>query len=476
MLFVLHYQSETSLLFIYSQLKKEADYQAIAEAFSTDCKKIPRKEIHRVLGEMQEFELFNTGMENRFAETGESYKILSGSNVASSIDPLTGRMYSAGHVFCKARENGEYTTIGYSSGSKVWSSSYLIIPDYIKWCDALGKKIVNERINVKTNTNYDYMPIPERLDAYPQSIVFCFFSETTFVSPPTIIEDSKISNIILTDADLRINSINDESVSLSVDINGASEEVFCNSDGTVTSHHPSIILKDGRFTMRLHEYLQECPIIFRTSDDARIDGNEICYGDTSAIVYSSDNIVGIDWESMDVDIKLEFGISRNGLISIQTAIHDILATENSNYVIYDHGSGEIADFITINESDTTIEAHLYHVKSMGGKNFNSDITDIYEVTQQAIKSIIWLKSRSTLLIKIQARRKAGHCILEIGDYDSLERTLKSNKRFTAKIVVVQPAISCSSAMPEKYQEILAAATYYIKNTGRVTDLLIWGSP
>lgn len=82
-------------------MKSEMDYQLIAEAFTTNYDKIPRNEIHRVLGELQEFEMFNTGMQNRFAESGESYRIYAGSNVASTIDPATGRMYSAGHVFVK---------------------------------------------------------------------------------------------------------------------------------------------------------------------------------------------------------------------------------------------------------------------------------------------------------------------------------------------------------------------------------------
>lgn len=174
-LFIVHYQKETSLLFIYSQMKSEMDYQLIAEAFTTSYDKIPRNEIHRVLGELQEFEMFNTGMQSRFAETGESYRIYAGSNVASAINPVTGKMYSAGHVFCKAVAEAGSITIGYSSGSKIWSSSYVVIPEYIKWCNSYGAKIANEKMEVKTNTNYDLMPLPRRLIKFPEKIFFCFF-------------------------------------------------------------------------------------------------------------------------------------------------------------------------------------------------------------------------------------------------------------------------------------------------------------
>lgn len=60
-------------------------------------------------------------------------------------------MYAAGHVFCKALSdiNGDIT-IGYSSGSKIWSSSYMSIPEYVQWCEENGKKIANNLLIVKT--------------------------------------------------------------------------------------------------------------------------------------------------------------------------------------------------------------------------------------------------------------------------------------------------------------------------------------
>ena len=68
-------------------------------------------------------------MLNRYSESGESYRISAGSDVSNAIDPSTGKLYSPGHVFCKANAEDKSITIGYSSGSKMWSSAYLTIPD-----------------------------------------------------------------------------------------------------------------------------------------------------------------------------------------------------------------------------------------------------------------------------------------------------------------------------------------------------------
>lgn len=112
---------------------------------------------------------------------------------------------------------------------------------------------------------------------------------------------------------------------------------------------------------------------------------------------------------------------------------------------------------------------------MKAKRFNSDVNDIYEVFQQAIKSTIWLKTKAVLLQKIIDRRISGNCIFKRGSLDALKVSLRSDKQFNAVIYVVQPSISKSTSMPFKYQEVIAAANFYISHSGRVKELKIWGS-
>lgn len=100
-LFIVHYQAETGLLFIYSQLKTENVYESIAECFSRVCTKIPRDEMNRVLAGFTSYEFFNTGMQNRYAEAGESYRIYAGSNTAASIDETTGKCCPLGMLSVK---------------------------------------------------------------------------------------------------------------------------------------------------------------------------------------------------------------------------------------------------------------------------------------------------------------------------------------------------------------------------------------
>ena len=41
--------------------------------------------MHRVLSNLREFEIFNSGMQNRFNESGESYRISAGSDVIKQL-------------------------------------------------------------------------------------------------------------------------------------------------------------------------------------------------------------------------------------------------------------------------------------------------------------------------------------------------------------------------------------------------------
>lgn len=474
-LFIIHFQQSTNLLFIYSQIKSDTVYEQIAESYCGENKyqKVSRSEIHHVLGELTSFEIFNSGMLNRYSKSGETYRIMAGADVSKSIDPTTGKMFSPGHVFCKAQTVETNITIGYSSGSKIWSSTYLHIPDFIKWCDFNGTKIANPNIKVKTQTNFDLLPVPEVLKKYPDNIFMWDYSGETYITPPVFcIEQDGGYKKVLLDADIKIAAFSENFISLSVEIDGLMQEVTCNTQGVFSSKAEKLFLKDGRKDVSLIEYLNQNPLSFRTSDDTLIVGTEVHKGNPDAIIFDPTNIRQINWPQYGTDVTNEC----NGKNSIHTALETILKSKSVySYVIYDHSSGEIADFIAIEETATSIEISLLHVKGMSAVQYNSSVSDVYEVAGQAVKCLIWLKNKATLIYKVAQRRKSGKCKFLIGKHKDFLDTIKQNKPLVGRIIIVQPSISKTSAMPEKIQEVLAASNYYIMNSGSAASFEIWGS-
>jgi len=478
-LYIIHYQKETSLLFIYSQIKTDIDYQEIAEAFSSGFEKIIRTEMHRVLAEMDSFELFNTGMQSRSSDRGESYRIMAGSNVASSIDPITGRMFSPGHVFCKAISNdGMELTIGYSSGSKIWSSKYLFIPEYINWCNSCGFKIVNELLTVKTNTNLDNLPMPVQLGKYPERVIYCFFSNKTLSSPPIITNlNGELTNYLIIDTKIIIIDQQENYLLLKISIDDMKDIVKCDINGNYSCSNPTIFLKNGRNLLTISNYLCSYPLTYKASDGTIITGNELLESNNDIQILSNELIIPINWKNYNTDIYCEFGkTKKKNMLSIHDALQNIL-NDNKDFdiLLYDHGSGEIADYITIKENTENINISLYHIKSMRGSNYNSNVSDIYEVCQQGTKSLMWLKSRFIFLNKIKKRQRSNNCKVVHGKNNEIDTILKKNKQLYTKIIIVQPGVSKKQNIPEKYQEILAAANMYIKNNGLNTEFFIWGS-
>lgn len=477
LLYIIHYQKSTSLLFIYSQNKSDTFYNDIAETFADGVQKLPRNEMHRVLGEMTNFEFFNTGMQNRYAENGESYRIYAGSNTAAVIDETTGKMRTAGHAFCKALKADTPVTIGYSSGSKVWSSTYLSLPEYIAWCDECGTRIANSNIVVKTNTNYDLLPLPKKLTKYPSNIIFCFFDDRTYTSSPLIsLTEDVISPYLLTDAMILVKDIQDDVITLDIEIEGIKEQLQCDLEGKYTANASKIYVRDGRNRMSLSEYFNLYPLQFKTTNDTLIIANEILEGNFNEISFSNENIVSIDWKKYGTNIRKECSDVNENVVSIQDTVRRILECESKyKYLIFDHGTGEMADFIAIEEMDTVFRISMFHIKAMKGANYNSDVNDIYEVLQQTIKSSIWIKSKSVFLQKVISRRKSGKCVFIRGEMEELKKVLRSDKRIVVDMYVVQPAICKRVALPDKYQEVLAAAKFYTLNTGRIKSFVVWGS-
>lgn len=479
-LYIVHYQTETGLLFIYSQQKTEIVYEAVADSFSKSHIKIPRDEMNRVLAGFSNYEFFNTGMQNRYAETGESYRIYAGSNTAASIDETTGMMLSAGHAFCKVTHGGTDSTIGYSSGSKFWSSSYLPIPEYVSWCDLFGKKIANRDLQVKTNTNYDCLPMPTGICKYHHDILFCFFSEKAFLSAPSLrIAETGERVGLLTDADLKVVDVTPDGDGVIFDfkLGDITERLTCDVLGKYFSSTDRFTCKDGVHATNLSKYFDDNPLSFKTADDTVYSGHEVLKGNVTLERFDQSRITAFNWTEFNTDITKEAKNAPNGKITVQAALKEYL-TQNGQYshIIYDHGAGETADYLTFRTDGTLIKVELYHCKAMKGKNYNSSVEDVYEVAQQAIKSTVWIKSKTALLNKMQSRIKGGHTGKFIrGDIRTLKSLLQSQKAMETTIYIVQPAVSKTKAMSEPFGKVLSAAAFYIKNTGRAKELRIIGS-
>lgn len=477
--FLIYYDTDTNLLFIHSSIKTVQFYDELIEEFATgNYKRISKYQINKVLMDISDPEFFNIGMQNRSANSGESYRIIAGPNAENTIRKSHSKNYANGHVFMKGTAEGSNVTVGYSSGSKVWSNAYEKIPNFIKWCKILALKIVSER-EVKTNTGFDNLPIGKVVDNFQLPAHSATWHHDTFSNPPFLHkmqEDEILLTTQLLDFAIEIKKDLSDLNQLAIDF--LNDGLIIPLSYDFDNHFQFRELQEFNYLLEINgqnvgllEYLNEAPLQIYLDDFATIANHEFFAppkeGDYQ---YSADKILSSDWNASNTDITREFyeeaqeKIDNGNRNSIHETLHTTLAAENYDILIYDHGTGEVADFITMKELADKIQINLYHVKGSTGNNPGDRVADVYEVCMQAVKSQAWTTNKHTFKNKLLNRTKEHNEKFIVGDKDAFTGLMNKSKRAEFIFSIVQPGISQATFSP-KLSHILAATDDSLINSG-----------
>jgi len=481
-LYIIYYSKANDLLFIhFSGKKTNILYEEILECFGVEeYDLIPKSDIHKALYGLRDMTFFNIGLQSRAVQSGESYRIISGSAAHNRLTDSTGRMYSNGHIQGSGvNAEGVSTTIGYSSGSKVWSSEYINVKDFVKFSNLIGGKI-NSKVVVKTNTSIDNIPIPIEIKKIPdgEQPTFGLFHDTTYKDNPLTkfsVDGTDVYNKRLTDVDIEIDYTHKSDDEVKFFLKGEGFEIpveFSIKDGYkyLIDNEISFLIHYGDDTyIELLKYLTDYPITFQLTDLSTIaNGNELLIRSQKA-VFNSERLEEIDWDSYKTDISKEYKNQEKGKRHVHDVLCEIISNSKPTVLIYDHGSHEIADFVVFRESDRIINVEIHHVKAADNQKTGDRVSYLYEVCGQAEKSLIWTKSINVLKDKINDRslKKDNEVKLlgtdnkiKIGSKADLDRMLASGKQFKFEIFAVQPGLSKSN-ISEKLSHLLASTDDYI---------------
>ncbi len=481
-LFIIYFQEQHKLLFINSTRKNEDIYESIAEQFSgTNIRKLSLGKINRVLSNLKNPEFFNIGMRNSIQTSNtESYRIISGSNAQKAIRKTDGRIFHRGHCFGKGTDNNEEVTVGYSSGSKVWSNSYLTIPQFIKWCNNIANKVTSKG-PAFTNSPLDYIPVSEEVNTVPNKFIISVdWNNETYQKPPIISSKNKdigFECIQLLDIELQVKGKNEGKIEIVFKYYNFEFSIYFSLDDdkffkSEDSLAKSIFINRKYGDIPLLDYLNANPLVIYFSDFSSLIGHEYYKKNYDDLILIDEDILEpIEWEENGVDIECEIDNPSHGKISIQEFLNKYLSGKEYDFLYYDHGTGEIADFIAAKEHDKRIVLQFYHCKGSGGEKSGDRVNDVYEVCGQVIKSSMW-----TDLKKLKRKLKARMITHEnssdnpnnyIRDsYDKFLEVLASGetKMFEFEIILVQPGIT-KSRLSEKISSVIAAADDFCVNQG-----------
>jgi superfamily II DNA or RNA helicase len=487
---VVYFDRVTKLLFVNSSRRNEIIYQSIASQLAVNNKYRPLSlyDINRVLVDLEIPEFFSIGMRNRLWNSpAESYRTIAGPNAPKVIVKSDGRIYHRGHVFGRGQIEGESTTLGYSSSSKVWSNTTSSFLELTDWCKSLAKKIAS-REKVVTGSNLDYLSVGKTISTLPSDEIFAVdWNEDVYINPRRVkIYESLESHYPeidcqLLDLDINIDTRSPSNKRIRLRIQWRIQDNV--SDLAVVDYSPSsypyfravkgeqkkVIIVKGWDEIDLVSFLNERPLRFYTVHQALIfEGNNfIPPPDEEFTPYDVEMIEEVKWELEGVDMTKEVGNPRPSYSqTIHQYMMDRLESSSVPIVFYDHGSGEIADFITFAKVDNSLDITFYHVKASGGEEARARLGDVYEVCGQAVKSLFWT-DKAKLLDRIEHRLETGKkFVKDKGDINSLKGLIHgaSFSETNYRIIVVQPGISqkaLKTKRGKKVAEVLASSNDYI---------------
>ena len=476
-LVVIVHEPRTKLVFVCSSRRSEALYTYVAEALAPDghppLRGVPTPVLNKALLDLEDPIFFNVGLANAVAANqAESYRVLMGASAHDSIGHADARSFRRGHWFCGATQNGEKITLGLSSASKLWSNTSDTIPGLVRWCRDLARKLTDRRTHA-TACNMDLLAVGEEAHAVPGELLFADWPVEFYSQPRTVrVPDGAGSeqSMQLLDLALTLRSATTDAVLFSVRTDDGlnSDYTFTlNPRGEVRPDDPSreVLVERGRETLPLSVMLSAYAPRFYTATYGCLDG-QVWHpprplGDDP---FPEEHFDAWDWDSLGIDITNECRPSKAAGLSIHEGLEKHLQAGSADVVYYDHGSGEMADFVEIlpfangQPSDTLVR--FYHCKGSGGAKAGARVADAYEVCGQAAKSLTWAQ-RDALLsaLKRRLKRKRPSRFVR-GDLTVAERLLGRGRRVVLEVVIVQPGFS-KAELPGTLGMLLAAADEYL---------------
>jgi superfamily II DNA or RNA helicase len=482
-LVVLYFHEATSLLFVCSSLRTQGFYEHIAQQFGDPepLRGLSFKKVNRVLLELEDLRLFNLGMRNASATRhSESYRTLAGPGVGDTVELADRRRFRRGHWFGSATDNGESVTIGLSAASKVWSNTSSQIPRLIAWCKRLAGKIASQRIPI-TNSGLDHLPTGEEIERIPDGVVYVDWNESTYVHPPSAAytkPDGTAIECQLLDLDLVLDRARVGQESVALRLRGEDIEqnltfrlernpMFFESDGAET-----VLVTDEEGLVGIATYLNRYLPAFFTANCGSFEGcNYFDPADINVNPFSAARIEAVDWLAEQVDIEFEVGEADPERRSIHDYLRNRLLNADAQIIVYDHGSGELADFLTFHVRADDVLVSLFHCKGSSERQAGERVEDLYELCGQAIKSARWVDRK--LMLDGLNRRYARGSILLRGTIEEVRGLLSGELPLSLQIVLVQPGLSQARLTP-RGGNLLAAVDEYVYG-GRCTRIKVMAS-
>lgn len=471
--FIIYFERETGLIYIHSS-DKDSHHKKIAIAISSkNTKLIDGPDLFRCFDGIDRLKLQNVGLAEHLGKLMR-FIMRVGTDIEQALTESDKANAEKSVIFGMGYENGNEVSIGCSYKGRIWSRKTGDLQSLIKWSSEVGKKVLDDTIDV--NKLLSNTLIPKLVEDFPKKqpisvdwndyvyrennskfTLFINGIESDFFNCELrISENCSFSNIfivvvvyeeIITSYQLRLFN------------NDFPDFEFVNQDAS-----KEISIKNGKKTLTFEDFLYKYTPKIWYVDGSSLEGNKFIVLPEIVEPYPISKIQFWDWPGVDISKEAQ-GVNPKISNSIQYYCIQKFIKEDFDIVFDDDFSGEIADIITLKEHTDKIVVGMYHLKYAKKGKISADITNLYEVCGQAQKSYRWRhkdpkKIFDHMLKRITKKRKGNSCNrIEKGSEKellSMYNKVKKNKFLDFEVFIIQPSLSKDKLSPE--QLILLSVT------------------
>lgn len=462
-LHVFYFNDKTKLLFECTTSDKIAGIIR-AMLWQDSLKRLTPARITKALREAVPSRYLMFGLSNlaRDSRSIPSYKTFMGSEVEGAIRPTDARSFTPGHALARY-QTGETRGIGSFQG-RVWSIKRGSLNEYKKWCDDVS--ICLAKRGDSRLPNVEFLPAPESISKYPANPL-AMYSRWD----PGVGLSRKITAI-----EYELDSVSWNDLKLSKDGRAVEGNVSISAGGYTmeTSFVYALTTPSWQFDetdglqvkvddgqefhwMGLVDLFDKFPPVVLLSDGSSVIGGSRYEPASEMTSFPLEQIDSSrDWSGCDIYVEFEYvdpndasrsRIPQKGKISVHDQLEQWLKQESpkGTFIIRDHGSGEIADYITIEASLNKMT--FYHCKACGtGKKPGARIGEL-NALEQALRSINYIGHQGLvqeLHSRVTGKDRAKSKLIK-GSVGGLRKTIAAfhANQWVYEVVIVNPGIDCN---------------------------------
>ena len=465
---IFYYDNEKEILFHHTT--NEAVGNDLIKSFCTDTlnfRKLGANNIIQLMQKAKKAEYINIGVKNLLNLIGSSYENYMGNDSQNSINTLESGCKCVGHAFGKLEFENYKELRGISPfNAKVWSFQRSDIESFHSWCITLSNEINN---CIENNYELPDLLLKANLEILQEikgEEILCLILPDNCYNQSYEIKKTNASNntpeIVenILNIDFKLNKINETTIKIdlykdnnkfySIDYNPLKQQVPFNDDSS--SENANFYISNEKESYKISQFFNEFNPTIITNEGESLMGNCVVRIFEEDIKLPESEIFEIiNWSEHGVNIKKEtyFDDESDDNQSIFSYIKkDLKESFHQSFIIEDDGSGEIADFIVINDN----HIGFYHCKAAKEISAGLRVDEFYVLIGQAIRSNKWIRKNKLLDQIIKRIEKKPERLIQ-GNIDDLKNIGKSFFSYNYTVHLVQPGLSYNSLITSESKEV-----------------------